>query len=252
MRTLRNIAVAVVYSALVCQAAAEDAPREGAEARTPPDTEMVVETPAQISAASENESEHGDPHQQRMRMERFRALPPEKQKELIERYKAFQQLPEDQQRRLRMRLRRWHEMSAEDRKKTMDRYRQFREMPLERHRQMRRRWGAWQAMPEERKQLIRRALAVIRDIPPDEMEKIKALPEEQRREALKEILRQNGVDVSSIGNDGGAREDQATGPPGEWRRMREGQGRQAGGERRRLRQGPREREQEEANQPPER
>jgi hypothetical protein len=129
------------------------------------------------------------------RLARWRALPPEEQKRLKERYEAWQKLPEDRKTAIREHMNAWRQMPPDAKKKVMDRMREYHQLPPDRNERMRRHWEAWSRMSPERKALARRVAGILRELPKEEIQRLKAMPLDERRAALKDLLAAKGVEI---------------------------------------------------------
>jgi hypothetical protein len=50
-------------------------------------------------------------------------------------------------------------------------------------------------MPEERRLFLKRALAVLKELPPERIEELKKLTPEKRRQELRTILQKKGIEI---------------------------------------------------------
>lgn len=166
-------------------------------------------------------------------LRKWQNLPPEKRQELIERYRRFRELPEEERARIRERLSQWKNLSPEEKKRLFERKEGHGKMSPERRQRIGRRWGTWQSMTPEERASVRRALAVLKALPPEELQRLKSLPPDARRQALERILSEKGISLPERQSGGpdslrgpGARPRGSERPrqdgPGDGRRRREG------------------------------
>jgi len=132
------------------------------------------------------------------RLARWRALPPEQQKRLKERYEAWQKLPEEKKKAIREHMEAWMKMPPDAKKRVIEHMREYRQLPPDRNERMRRRWEAWSRMSPERKALARRVAAVLKEMPKEDLQRLREMPLEKRRAALKDILTSKGIDISPL------------------------------------------------------
>ena len=231
---LQTMFVAVLAAAFVVAAptaivrAAQAAEEPPAPAAT---DEVSRETPQGEGQAEPPAKPSPDALQERLR--RWRELPPEERARLMERYRQFMKLPEETRRGLYGRLGEWEKMPPEEKQRIRARLHQFRGLGPDRERAMRGRMSQWRAMSQERRLLIRKVLAVLRGLPKEKIEELKALPPDERRSQLADILKAHGIEIPETPHQGLPQEVRPRGPRGE------GEGRPESPVRRRQRNGER-------------
>lgn len=164
---------------------------------------MVAAHPAQsvsppLDSTGPSVSGRKDNAEYQARLARWRALPPEEQKRLKARYEAWQKLPEDKKKAIRDHMEAWKKMPPDAKKRVMDRMREYRQLPPDRNERMRRHWEAWSRMSPERKALARRVAGILKEMPKEDIQRLKQMPLEQRRAALKDILASKGIEITPM------------------------------------------------------
>lgn len=194
------VILAAASSAFAAQREGAPAPRENAR----------EEGAAPAAGSAEAESERPDPQAVQERLRRWQDLTAEERRKLVELYRRFQSLPEPERRQIRERLQEWQKMPQQERQRIRARYRQFNQAATGRREALRRRATRWGAMAEVRRTFIRRALGVLKELPKEKIEELKALPPDERRNALTGILAQHGVEIPDASEGTGRRRGQGS------------------------------------------
>jgi hypothetical protein len=113
------------------------------------------------------------PEELRMRLERWKALSPDKRQELIDRYRAFNALPRKQQFQLQRSFQRWNNSDSATRRHMLHRWKQYQGLSPDKKKDFQRRWRKWQAMKAEDKARLKQ-----------KFKKFKALPADKRRDII--------------------------------------------------------------------
>ena len=148
----------------------------------------------------------------KQRLARWRSLPPDQRRRLLERYREFHKLPPNVRRRIQKQSARWEKMPPEEKKQIRNRLQYFKKLGTGARQRLRRRLAAWRAMPEERRLFVRRVLAALKELPPEKIEELKKLPPEKRRVKLLQYLKSKGIIAAPPGarprrKEAGAAED---------------------------------------------
>jgi hypothetical protein len=150
------------------------------------------------------------------RLARWRALSPEEQQRLKERYEAWEKLSDSEKKAIRDRMEAWNKLTPEARQQYMERLSQYRRMSPEDRERLKRHWEAWRAMTSEQRRLARRVAEVLKDLPKDQLQSLKAMPLDERRAALRKILADKGIDVTPLPPAAGQGEGQSWGQNRPW------------------------------------
>ena len=182
-----------------------------AESDLPPPQRQSAPEEAGAAAVESPEAADEKPSPQvvQEQLRRWQELTPQERQRLIELYRKFQSLPEPNRRLLRERLGEWRKMPQQQRQRIRGRFRRFAQAGGEHREALRGRAMRWRAMGEERRFFIRKALAVLTELPKETIDQLKALPSDQRREALVEILAQHGVEIPGAAGDAPRRGERA-------------------------------------------
>jgi len=216
MSSLRNsllilcMATAVLASAGFSSsvAAAEGGRGPSIGAGRPADEAKAVEkkpgetSPAVDQAATDKDKPADTEESLQRRMEWWKSLSDEDRARLTENYKRFEQLSDDEKRQIRERLSQLEKMTPEARNALHQRFERFHNMPQGDRQRIMEHTRAWRAMPLEKQMLVRRLLTVIRSLPPAEIDRLRKLPAEEKRQALRKLLEERGGEIEGAAPSG--------------------------------------------------
>lgn len=125
-------------------------------------------------------------------IEDWQSFSPEKKKELIERFKKFKALPDEERRRIKNNLHRYKELSPGQRKKIKENFNKIRSLNPEERRRLHENYRKWQALASEEKKEILNNYARFKQMPAQERKRLlenkdkwQAMPS-QEKERLKD------------------------------------------------------------------
>jgi len=121
------------------------------------------------------------------RRERWRLLGPEERRELMQRYERWKRLPPDERKELRERLGRLKALPDVERQALRRRLQAWSRLNPEERRRMERRLAYWRQLPPKQKERVARALWILKRLLPEEFDAFKhsvGTERKQRRRAL--------------------------------------------------------------------